>query len=586
MKGLSIKVKTIILSSAILMLLLGLGGLGVYSVEHLGKSVNVLSQHSLPAVRYMTLIDMMHDGASATVYKSLVIGPSGKAEIEAEFKEIFDNMNSYLGELDKLEKNSDLEKAVVEARKAIELYQVEGKKVLDAALAGDKVLAESHLPQFNKSFEYLEKELQVIGEGIEKDAQGFSAASLKESSELKEWMLYFVGIAIVIACFVSFLAYRFIAGLTFNLLGITKGLKQEAQLIVDTSVSMAQVAGKLSEASTEQAASLQETVASIDEISAMITRNADTAGASAKMSEQSTLFAQKGKEKSEQMLESINAIATGNDEIIRQMQQSNSEISEIVKVIQDIGQKTQVINDIVFQTKLLSFNASVEAARAGEHGKGFAVVAEEVGNLASMSGKAAAEITEMLSKSVKRVTEIVDGTKHLMDNLINQSKEKIDSGASTVKECSHALDDILSNVSTMNEMVREISTASQEQAAGVREVNKAMSELDEVTQSNSNVAQESSKAANNLQSQADRLNQLVFQLTGLLGGEEVKAKAKAKPAPQPAKVATAPVNNVVPLKPFKPKASIAAAAPERKLKKAVGVEFEAPKSDDPRFEDV
>jgi methyl-accepting chemotaxis protein len=78
---------------------------------------------------------------------------------------------------------------------------------------------------------------------------------------------------------------------------------------------------------------------------------------------------------------------------MNQINYSNEQMSEIVKVIQEIETKTKVINDIVFQTKLLSFNASVEAARAGEQGKGFAVVAEEVGNLAQMSGNAAKEIS-------------------------------------------------------------------------------------------------------------------------------------------------------------------------------------------------
>lgn len=102
------------------------------------------------------------------------------------------------------------------------------------------------------------------------------------------------------------------------------------------------------------------------------------------------------------MIHSITEISESNDRIMSQVADGNRKISEIVQVISEIGNKTKVINDIVFQTKLLSFNASVEAARAGEHGKGFAVVAEEVGNLAQMSGNAAKEISDMLNGSVSR----------------------------------------------------------------------------------------------------------------------------------------------------------------------------------------
>jgi methyl-accepting chemotaxis protein len=583
-KNLSIKTKTFILSGIVMCILLVVGGVGIYAVDYLSKSVTTVSKQSLPAVRNMTLVDMMHDGVRAVVYRSIVAGPEEKAEIETEYKEFSANISRYLKEIETLGLNKELNDEIQATHPVIAKFQEDGHKVLEASFTGDKEKARAILPEFIKSFDKLAVVLEAIGEKIQAQAATQSNDAEKAAHDLTRLSLIIVAFGILVSCFVSYMAYRFINGLTTDLLHITQGLKDEAFQIVDTSQEMASVAGKLSEASTEQAASLQETVASIDEISAMITRNADSATTSAKMSEQSTLIAQKGKEKSELMMESIEAIASGNDEIISQMQKSNTEISEIIKVIQDIGQKTQVINDIVFQTKLLSFNASVEAARAGEHGKGFAVVAEEVGNLASMSGKAATEITDMLSKSVNRVTEIVNGTKGLMDNLIRQSKEKVEFGTSTARECSKALEEILSNVSSVNEMVREISTASQEQSTGVREVNKAMSELDQVTQSNSGIAQESSKAATGLNQQADRLNSLVAELTRMVGGKETEATpayAKNSHQPQRPMRTQQKTNNVVALK--KPAAK-AYSAPQ--MKKVVGLEFDAPSSNDPRFEDV
>lgn len=93
-------------------------------------------------------------------------------------------------------------------------------------------------------------------------------------------------------------------------------------------------------------------------------------------------------------------IDSSNKELVKEIERNNTELTKITNMISEINEKTQVINDIVFQTKLLSFNASVEVVRAGEHGKGFAVVAEEVGNLASMSGKASLDISEMLETSI------------------------------------------------------------------------------------------------------------------------------------------------------------------------------------------
>lgn len=586
-KNLSIKSKTFFISIILMGVLIAIGGVSIYALNNLGQSLTTVSMQTLPAVRNMTLVDMMHDGVRAVVYRSLLAGPDEKASVEDEYKEFSENISLYIANIEKLGLDKKLNTEIKKSHPAIVNFQESGLKVVTTAMSGDKEGANLLMPTFMKSFEELEERLGTLGEMIEAEAAKQSEVGQKYAADLTKLTLYMVIAGLLISLFVSYLAYKFISGLTVNLATITNGLKDEASQIVDTSKNMATVSGRLSEASTEQAASLQETVASLDEISAMITRNADSAASSAKMSEESTVIAQKGKEKTEIMMESINSIAQGNDEIILQMQKSNEQISDIVKVIQNIGQKTQVINDIVFQTKLLSFNASVEAARAGEHGKGFSVVAEEVGNLASMSGNAATEITSMLNSSIKHVTDIVDNTKGLMDNLIRKSREKVNFGTETAKQCKDSLDEILANVSSVNEMVREISTASQEQSTGVVEVNKAMSELDQVTQSNSGIAHDSSKAANGLNLQAERLNSLVAELTRLTGGQSVSStvpKKKEEKKKEEKKKAVA-ANNVVHMKksspPVEPKKSTPAPT-----KKVSGLEFEAPRSDDSRFEDI
>ncbi len=184
--------------------------------------------------------------------------------------------------------------------------------------------------------------------------------------------------------------------------------------------------------------------------------------------------------------------------------------------------KTRVINDIVFQTKLLSFNASVEAARAGEHGKGFAVVAEEVGNLAPMSGNAAKEISTMLEGSIQKVERIVEQSKTKVSLLLQYRKDTVDKGIRTAEECDRVLDDILANVSRVNQMVAEISTASQEQAMGVQEVTKSMNQLDQVTQQNLGVAQQSSTSAEHLNGRSEGLKRVSFELLDLIGTQKTK----------------------------------------------------------------
>ncbi|MBC7429616.1 MAG: hypothetical protein H7336_13445, partial [Bacteriovorax sp.] len=239
------------------------------------------------------------------------------------------------------------------------------------------------------------------------------------------------------------------------------------------------------------------------------------------VSEQSLITAERGKVVVDHMIKAIGDINTSNIGIMNQINETNSEIENIVKIINEIGTKTKVINDIVFQTKLLSFNASVEAARAGEQGKGFAVVAEEVGNLAAMSGAAALEITNMLDGSIKAVEGIVRGSKEKIGKLILDGKEKVETGTRIAYECEEVLNEIVSSVASVSKMITEISTASQEQAQGVHEITKAIAQLDQVTQQNSANSMESAVAAGTLSNQAELLNSLVQKLVQTVEGGEV-----------------------------------------------------------------
>jgi methyl-accepting chemotaxis protein len=205
---------------------------------------------------------------------------------------------------------------------------------------------------------------------------------------------------------------------------------------------------------------------------------------------------------------------------MRDINESNAQIGEIVKVIREIDSKTKVINDIVFQTKLLSFNASVEAARAGEHGKGFAVVAEEVGNLAAMSGGAAEEISSLLESSIQKVESIAGLT-----------KTKVEGGTVVAQDCGSVLDDIVKSVTSVTKMAGEISSACTEQSQGVQEITKAMNQLDQMTQQNAATSEEAASAAEELSAQAESLNSLVRTLTQAVEGgssNEVTQEAPAR----------------------------------------------------------
>lgn len=299
---------------------------------------------------------------------------------------------------------------------------------------------------------------------------------------------------------------------------VLENLSKGALELAETSVRIASQSELLSQASTEQAASLQQTTASLEQINAMIAKASENADITARSSSDSQHKAESGKRSMTQMLQSMDEISSSNDRILNQVDASNQQMVEFVRVIQEIGNKTKVINDIVFQTKLLSFNASVEAARAGEHGKGFAVVAEEVGSLAEMSGNAAKEISDMLTSSVSKVEAIVEETKRNVSVLVVDGKARISSGVSTAEESSRALDEILSEVSKVTGLAGEISNATREQKQGVGEINKAMTELDIVTQQNASSSATAAQEAETLAKQADAMKSVLVELQAVMYG--------------------------------------------------------------------
>lgn len=251
-----------------------------------------------------------------------------------------------------------------------------------------------------------------------------------------------------------------------NLLRMVGDIRQAASAVTTGAAEISQGNSDLSQRTQEQASALEETASSTEEMTSTITQNADNA-------RQADQLAAAAREQAEKGGEVVGRAVTAMGGI-------NSSSKKIADII-------GVIDGIAFQTNLLALNAAVEAARAGEQGRGFAVVAAEVRKLAQRSADAAKEIKLLISDSVEKVT---DGTR-----LVNESGQ--------------TLDDIVTAVKKVSDIIAEIAAASQEQAAGIEQVNKAITQMDEVTQQNSALVEEMASASESLDEQAQRLGQLM-----------------------------------------------------------------------------
>jgi methyl-accepting chemotaxis protein len=197
--------------------------------------------------------------------------------------------------------------------------------------------------------------------------------------------------------------------------------------------------------------------------------------------------------------------------VVRQAVNAMADINDSAKKIADI---IGVIDEIAFQTNLLALNAAVEAARAGEQGRGFAVVASEVRSLAGRSATAAKEIKELIQDSVK----------------------KVEDGSTLVTQSGQTLEQIVTSVKKVSDIVAEIASASREQSSGIEQVNRAVMQMDELTQQNAALVEQATAASQAMAEQARSLTNLMDRYTVQGGAFESSAStavstpsASAKP---------------------------------------------------------
>ena len=230
-------------------------------------------------------------------------------------------------------------------------------------------------------------------------------------------------------------------------------------------------AQSLSQGATEQASSIEELSANMQDISQSIQASTKTAGDAYKLQGEAGVAVLQSNEKMEEMRKAMDDITS-----------KSNEISKIIKTI----------DDIAFQTNILSLNAAIEAARAGAAGKGFAVVADEVGNLAQKSAKAAQNTGLLIEETI----------------------EAVEKGAKITEETAESLNSVSKSTEEVNTLIEKISSASSKDLEGITSLNQGLQQISSVVQANSATAEQSAAASEELTGQANKMNELVerFQL--------------------------------------------------------------------------
>ncbi|WP_254458075.1 methyl-accepting chemotaxis protein [Xanthomonas sacchari] len=281
---------------------------------------------------------------------------------------------------------------------------------------------------------------------------------------------------------------------TDQLTGIVGRIQTAAVSINAAASEIATGNDDLSRRTEQQAASLEETAASMEELTSTVKQNAEHA------------------RQANQLASGAAAVASQGGSVVGQVVQTMSGIEASSKKIADI---ISVIDGIAFQTNILALNAAVEAARAGEQGRGFAVVASEVRTLAQRSSHAAKEIKDLIDDSVVRVAQ----------------------GSALVDQAGKTMQEIVTSVQRVTDIMGEIASASQEQSAGIEQVNQTVMQMDETTQQNAALVEEATAAARSMEDQAGQLSQAValFRID-----QQAVAAAHHAAAPPPALATATP----------------------------------------------
>ncbi|MFP4306575.1 MAG: methyl-accepting chemotaxis protein [Desulfococcaceae bacterium] len=320
-------------------------------------------------------------------------------------------------------------------------------------------------------------------------SQGWSVAATQNADEFRTVLsdvLNFNWGAMAVFLLLSAIAVRFFAArVAVSIRRAVGELHESSQQVQRAAAKMSETNEDIADGAARQAVTIQQTASSLEEISAIASQNAKNAGAG-------------------------NALKGEVYEVVDGADESIGELNAVAQSALDVGLRTsqivKTIDEIAFQTNLLSLNAAVEAARAGEAGAGFSVVAEEVRKLAGRAGEAARSTSALVDENMRRLETMAERSETVRSRFGGVSQK----------------------VRDMGNLMEEVAEASREQAKGVEQLRRAAVEIDAVVQLNAAKAQESAGVSETVNGQSRRMAKIAGELTALVEGSRNGAKPPRK----------------------------------------------------------
>lgn len=317
---------------------------------------------------------------------------------------------------------------------------------------------------------------------------------------------------------ISIYALFFIFSFRTQIENIVTVLSTLGSNVLGASNELNSSADSLTNVSSKNRQAIHETSSAISEINTMVQMTSKNANRSHDLASTAVNSIEDGGKAVRSLTTSMENINSVTNSMVSQFDDINIQLEIFIKIFDEVAEKTKVINDIVFQTRLLSFNAAVEAARAGEYGKGFAVVAEEVGALAQLSGTSSQEISTIINKGLEQVKKIAQQVKSHSVNVTKAATNSASEGTKSAGDISGAFGVITQNVEQIRNMMSELNQSTAEQTKGINEVNMAMQDINQASESSTHSVASTHNESEKLKAEAEKLFQIMADLEFLLKG--------------------------------------------------------------------